>query len=261
MTFAMASDLRVFPVVRRIAPDGQPIIEWLRWVEFPRSLKRHHFGRMLAAGRIHEFRCFLTGARLYWAPPNLLKGRSLYSLPWAMTREHLVAIRHGGEEVKRPWNLMPCSRCFNHHAGHMPLAIKLFVRDGLASLDFDREGMRCATAGMVKEAMIALQRRFLFRGRLAYQPHTYAAPDEIAAVRAFNAALAEYEAQIIGLPPEERATVLSRPLAFDVEGLFRRLMGPQPMLDTAPATGLIRCHDTNIPRRGSQVGVAPPQTA
>jgi hypothetical protein len=103
--------------------------------------------------------------------------------PWALTREH-VAARRGNDAaaVNTIGNLVPCGLMMNRMASHMPLAVKLYEKDMLASFCFDREAMTLETALAVRDEIIRrVERPFWFEGNYPWFPHAYSgAPGEAA---------------------------------------------------------------------------------
>jgi hypothetical protein len=222
-------DPRVVNVVRE-CHDGRPVIQRYLYRNLDRRGLCVPMYRQFHADRTMEYRCFYTGGEIYLTDGKLLGNGShsvsLWHVPWAMTREHVAPRRNRDpQQVNALGNMVPCANFVNKLMCHMPLAMKLFERDYLRALAFDRSAMTYETAWEVRSRIIAFEQPFWFIDNYPWFPH---AIKDIAARRAaeeFFDCLRRHEACFLALPIAQQRTYLERPCDLDIVQLAKSVLG------------------------------------
>jgi hypothetical protein len=221
-----AQDERLFPVAMSLDDNGYPEIQWLRRREFPNMLRNSSFNYWLRKGIIEDFRCILTESRIYFLPSNILENTPRRQIPWTMTREHLFPLRNRASlKSEESATIFPCSSIANNKFGHMPLIMKLYIRDKLATCEWDRESMTPESSLQFLSLFIKIERSMAFQGRYPWQPHTYIDGQEKQAVLKFYDFLIAEETKIFLLPTKQRRQVCLRPIESDIEGALLQFLG------------------------------------
>ena len=118
-----------------------------------------------------DLRCFYTGSMLYLAEGDLHDHLGFDIIPWAVTREHLCAKwNNDPSSYESIGNIVPAAMFMNNMATHMPLCVKLYDRDTIRTLEFDREAMDFDTFVHVRHSVIAGERAFWFEGNYPWFP-------------------------------------------------------------------------------------------
>lgn len=128
-----------------------------------------------------EDRCWISGVQLYFVPWQLWDDLNRRT-PWRCSREHLISGRHR-PDLKVPNTaftkgmfdplVVPCGQAVNKSIGHIPLALKVLLKQELAKLDYDRDTPTYEAFGPVIEAVIDIQNQFKVEGKYPWQPETY----------------------------------------------------------------------------------------
>lgn len=225
------NDPRIVYVVREVKGD-QPIIKRYRY----RNLKRRGlcipFMREFHVEREMEYRCFYTNAVVYLTDGRLLgnptgdAGPTWRAIPWALTREHVVPRRERDMlRTNTIGNMVPCALFMNYSMAHMPLAIKLYERDYLHQMAFDREAMTFETAWFVRNKIVEFERRFWFVDNYPWFPHAIKDQQAKLAAEEFFGVLRQHEERFLDLAWRDQRTFLKQPCDIDVAALAVSILG------------------------------------
>lgn len=221
-------DDRIVHVVRECR-DGNPIIQHYRYRNLNRRGLCTPFYKHFHADRSMTFRCFYTGAEVYLVSGKLLsnEGRApLWSIPWALTREH-VAPRRDRDlmRVNSVGNMVPCALLLNKQMAHLPLAVKLLERDFLHTLNFDRTALSHGTATLVWNSIIAFEQSFWFVDNYPWFPHAIKDPAAKRASDEFFGHLWRHEERFLALSWRDQRTYLQQPCDLDIPHLAQTILG------------------------------------
>jgi hypothetical protein len=221
-------DPRIVHVVRECR-DGQPIIQHYLYRNLSRRGLCIPFYKHFQADRSMQYRCFYTGAEVYLTSGKLL-GRegdavSLWTIPWAATREHIAPRRERDiARINSIGNMVPCALLLNKQMAHLPLAMKLFERDFLHKLNFDRTAMTHETALTVWNSIIAFEQPFWFVDNYPWFPHAIKDPVAKRAADEFFAHLWQHEERFLALSWREQKAYLKRPCDLDIIHLAKTIL-------------------------------------
>lgn len=201
-----------YPVVTGIHGDGTPRIERLLRRDFPPEVLASKYATHFKWGLSDRWRCFLSGVQLHWAPARMYVGPTIRLIPWALSVDHLVPIhlhRLRGDVDERGLcsltNQAMVGQYLNNKSGHIPLALKLLLRQELAATPYDREAADAATLRLVRTRIIDAEDALRLHGRYPWQPWTYDEPGPRAAADAFMDEMAAFEREFLTLRRFERA--------------------------------------------------------
>ena len=218
-------DDRIVHVVRECR-DGKPIVQHYRYRNLNRRGLCTPFYKHFHADRSMEFRCFYTNAEVYLTSGKLLEAMPLWSLPWALTREHVAPRRERDlGRVNSIGNMVPCGLLINKQMAHLPLAIKLFERDFLHTLEFDRTAMTYETAALVWHSIIAFEQPFWLVDNYPWFPHAIKDIEARRAADEFFDHLWRHEERFLALSWREQQVYLRQPCDLDVPHLAKTILG------------------------------------
>jgi len=222
----VTSEDRVIPVVRHLDNHGHPIIKYHAFRNLDRQGLSFPFRREYQIRFLPEMRCFYTGSLLYLTTETLISDNWRHA-PWAATREH-VASRRGNDltKVNVQSNLVPCSKMINRMVTHVPLVVKLFWRDRLSEIEFDRDEMSSSTALMIRDVIIEkIQQLFWFHGNFPWWRHAYIDATVRPAIDEFCRILRQYEDDFLNQNANRQREILKNPLEIGFPDIAYRLLG------------------------------------
>lgn len=156
----------------------EPQLEWMHYDEVAlrnRNRRRewvsHTLTKKFGLDAGLEQKCWYTGVLLYLVPFKLRDKLSRH-VPWECSREHLVCERNGGQGHGDS-NIVIAGRYFNKKVGHAPLPLKLYIRQELAKLDYDRDRPTWDAMGPILDHTIAIENRHQLGNHYPWQPWAF----------------------------------------------------------------------------------------
>lgn len=171
-------DETLYPVGFLTESKDLPLeIKMLRRNEFPRDIVVSHFNKLLNLEYIKDFKCFYTGTNCFVGSFNyhsLEDERKRFFL----TKEHLASTRIAKilnleDKLGKPGNIVGASSYFNYKIGHIPMALKLWIKQKLENINYSRTELTKENSHIILQYIINLQNKFFYDGLYPWQPSTY----------------------------------------------------------------------------------------
>lgn len=187
-----------------------PTLEWVHYDEVVRRNQRHggwvarHMAMRYGRHADLEQRCWYTGVLVYLVPFQL-RDTLKRMVPWECSREHLVCDRNGGYGNGES-NIVVAGRYFNKKVGHNPLPVKLYIRQRLAELNYDRNRPTWNAMGTILDLTISIEDEHRLGSHYPWQPWAFEpGTRERRIADAFHREMMEAEREFLGLDDEGRA--------------------------------------------------------
>lgn len=141
-------------------PKGMAPSEWI-------SIRMVHF---LSRNQPPD-RCWFSGVLVYLVPWALAENLH-WKTPWRASFEHLVPTRNGGNRTEG--NLVAAGQALNMTLGHIPLPVKILVRQHLQTCtNYDRDLPTFQTYLKVLQEVIFAQNQVMLEGKYPWQNWCY----------------------------------------------------------------------------------------
>lgn len=102
-----------------------------------------------------------------------------HATSFSLSKDHAVPIRVAAQFDTRSTQLVMCSAYLNNKLGHIPLAMKLWIRSQLVHVEYNRTDRSDETLRVLRRALVDISNRFdSGNGLYLYQPWTYPAEDD-----------------------------------------------------------------------------------
>lgn len=139
---------------------------------FPKKVVKSHANYLLNKGLITGFECFYSRVRC-WMPNFTCNGHK-FEHHFALTKDHAVPVQVAKELGGTSKHLVMSSEYLNYKLGHMPLAMKLWIRSQLTLETYDLFDHSNETVTTLRHALIKINDQFKdINGLYLYQPWTY----------------------------------------------------------------------------------------
>lgn len=152
--FPFFADMTEYPFMF-YTKERDPVLEYRTLARMPKDFRSRW------AKFIHENNglCFYSHARVYGFSP-LLDGSK--HIPWGVSKDHLVPVRHMNFMESEFHPLIKSStvlvgKYVNHYLGHVPLAVRSVIMNGLRNIDINRHEPTVEDAKKCKHAIVDLK--------------------------------------------------------------------------------------------------------
>lgn len=185
--------------------DKHLVITSLKRREFPRRVIDSLANKYLNSGVIQSFECFYTGLRC-WVP-NFTRIGNHDNCEFALTKDHAVPLFISEKVGHRYSHIVMCADFVNKNFGHIPLALKLWLKEKLKHEKFDRNAQTKETRDIVMELLQSLKNRFMNEhGLYLFEPWTHAGHSSEDEAKAFYEKLVAADREFLTLRRRQEIT-------------------------------------------------------
>jgi hypothetical protein len=171
-------DETLYPVGFLTGIENSPLeIKMLRRNQFPQNIVSSHFNKLLNLEYIKDFKCFYTRTDCF---VGSVKYHSLKDerRRFFLTKEHLASIKIAKslnleDKLGKPGNIVGAASYFNYKIGHIPLALKLWLKSKLENIEYSKTELTKVNSHIILQHIINLQNNFLYDNLYPWQLSTY----------------------------------------------------------------------------------------